>query len=200
MQQMQPALRAYLTKLRENAYVDIQPGFVDSGASPNETKPVFTAYAPPVVKKKKETEKARFERTSATGRYAAAKKTVVASPDTTGTRTITGPDAAPLIDPKTGLAVLPPDAKVASNGKKTRVKREKVRYGQAPRTALSGGTEEVCNGRCSGGCCGSSDCAGRAFGHCFGGRGCTGESGCESARPGGRAEGEDALCGSCGGA
>ncbi len=143
MQQMQPALRAYLTKLRENAYVDLQPGFQDSGASPNETKPVFTAYAPPVVKKKKESEKARFERTSATGRYATSKKAVVASPDTTGTRTITGPEAAPLIDPKTGLAVLPPDAKLASNGKKTKVRREKVRFGQAPRTALSGGTEEA---------------------------------------------------------
>ena len=146
MQEMQPALRAYLSKLRDQAYIDIQPGFVDSGASPNETKPVFTAYAPPVVKKKKEKEKARFERTSGTGRYAAAKKTVAASPDTTGTRTLTGAEAAPLIDPKTGLAVLPPDSKpvkVAANGKQKKVKKEKVRFGQAPRTALSEPTEEA---------------------------------------------------------
>ena len=39
-EQMQPALRAYLTKLREDAYIDIKPGFVDSGASPKQTKPV----------------------------------------------------------------------------------------------------------------------------------------------------------------
>lgn len=42
MQKLQPALRTYLTKLREDAYIDIAPGFVDSGASPNQTKPVET--------------------------------------------------------------------------------------------------------------------------------------------------------------
>ena len=31
---MQPALRTYLTDLREKAYIDIAPGFVDTGASP----------------------------------------------------------------------------------------------------------------------------------------------------------------------
>ncbi len=44
-QKLQPALRIYLTKLREDAYIDIQTGYVDSGASPNETKPVETATA-----------------------------------------------------------------------------------------------------------------------------------------------------------
>ena len=42
-QKLQPALRAYLTKLREDAFIDIRPGYVDSGASPNQTKPVETA-------------------------------------------------------------------------------------------------------------------------------------------------------------
>jgi peptidyl-prolyl cis-trans isomerase SurA len=40
---LQPALRAYLTKLREDAYIDIKPGFIDSGESPNETKPIETS-------------------------------------------------------------------------------------------------------------------------------------------------------------
>jgi len=44
-QELQPALRAYLTKLREDAYIDIKPGYVDAGASPNETKPVDVATA-----------------------------------------------------------------------------------------------------------------------------------------------------------
>ncbi len=44
-QKLQPALRAYLTKLREDAYIDIKPGYTDSGASPNQTKPVETATA-----------------------------------------------------------------------------------------------------------------------------------------------------------
>jgi peptidyl-prolyl cis-trans isomerase SurA len=42
MTKMQPALRDYLTKLREDAYIDIKTGYVDTGASPNETKPVYT--------------------------------------------------------------------------------------------------------------------------------------------------------------
>jgi peptidyl-prolyl cis-trans isomerase SurA len=44
-QKLQPALRAYLTKLREEAYIDYKPGYVDSGASPNQTKPVETTTA-----------------------------------------------------------------------------------------------------------------------------------------------------------
>jgi len=44
-QQLQPALRAYLTKLREEAFIDIKTGYIDSGASANETKPVEVATA-----------------------------------------------------------------------------------------------------------------------------------------------------------
>lgn len=44
-EKLQPALRAYLTKLREEAYIDIKEGYVDSGASPNQTKPIETAAA-----------------------------------------------------------------------------------------------------------------------------------------------------------
>jgi peptidyl-prolyl cis-trans isomerase SurA len=44
-QKLQPALRTYLTKLREEAYIDYKPGFVDSGASPNQTKPIETTTA-----------------------------------------------------------------------------------------------------------------------------------------------------------
>ena len=42
MTKLQPALRDYLTKLREEAYIDIKAGYIDTGASPNETKPVYT--------------------------------------------------------------------------------------------------------------------------------------------------------------
>ena len=44
-QKLQPSLRAYLTKLREEAFIDIKQGYVDTGASPNQTKPVITASA-----------------------------------------------------------------------------------------------------------------------------------------------------------
>ena len=58
MQKLQPALRAYLQRLREDAFIDIpKPGYVDTGASPNQTKPVETtakdAGAKELKKKKK---------------------------------------------------------------------------------------------------------------------------------------------------
>src|SRR6476469_622256 len=57
MQKLQPALRAYLQKLREEAFIDIKPGYVDTGASPNQTKPIETtakeAGAKDLKKKKK---------------------------------------------------------------------------------------------------------------------------------------------------
>ena len=50
LQKMQP-------KLREDSFIDIKPGFVDTGASPNQTKPVMTAANAPEqgkdLKKKK---------------------------------------------------------------------------------------------------------------------------------------------------
>ncbi|MGA3106259.1 MAG: peptidylprolyl isomerase [Terriglobales bacterium] len=42
MQKLQPALRGYLTTLREEAYIDYKPGYIDSGASAKQTKPVET--------------------------------------------------------------------------------------------------------------------------------------------------------------
>jgi peptidyl-prolyl cis-trans isomerase SurA len=44
-QKLQPALRAYLTKLREEAYIKIAQGYIDSGRSANQTEPVETATA-----------------------------------------------------------------------------------------------------------------------------------------------------------
>ncbi|HEU5336878.1 MAG TPA: peptidylprolyl isomerase [Terriglobales bacterium] len=58
LQKLQPALRAYLTKLREDAYIDIKPGFTDTGASPNETKPIYTTASAEHAKKHKK--KKRF--------------------------------------------------------------------------------------------------------------------------------------------
>ncbi len=44
-QKLQPALRAYLTKLREDAYIKVADGYVDTGHSANETQPVETNSA-----------------------------------------------------------------------------------------------------------------------------------------------------------
>jgi peptidyl-prolyl cis-trans isomerase SurA len=57
MKMLQPALRAYLTKLREDAYIHVYPGYVDSGASPNQTEPVETASKEPGAKELKKKKK-----------------------------------------------------------------------------------------------------------------------------------------------
>jgi peptidyl-prolyl cis-trans isomerase SurA len=57
-EKLQPALKQYVTKLREDAFIYIKPGYVDTGASPNESAPIFTTAsaekgAKPMKKKKK---------------------------------------------------------------------------------------------------------------------------------------------------
>jgi peptidyl-prolyl cis-trans isomerase SurA len=59
-QKLQPALRAYLKKLREEAYIDIRSGYVDSGASPNQTKPVETSGKEAAGKNLKSKKKKKF--------------------------------------------------------------------------------------------------------------------------------------------
>jgi peptidyl-prolyl cis-trans isomerase SurA len=44
-QKLQPALRTFLTKLREEAYIKISPGYTDTGRSANQTEPIETAAA-----------------------------------------------------------------------------------------------------------------------------------------------------------
>jgi peptidyl-prolyl cis-trans isomerase SurA len=165
-EQMNPALRAYLTKLREDAFIDIKPGYVDSGASSKETKPIFTAYTAPVVKKKKVVQKQRFDRGgrfstadkstfkagapaggTVAGGTAAAATTTAANNSTLGVApegvaattgaasTSTNPSLTPA-----QKASAPQLAKI-TKGKK--VKREKVRFGQAPRTSLPANTEQA---------------------------------------------------------
>lgn len=158
MQQLQPALRAYLTKLREEAYIDIKPGFVDAGASSKQTKPVFTAYTAPIVKKKKVHEKQRFDRG---GRFSPAKVGSAAQdtatapvyvPPLPSTTPVPALGAAPAADaaatapvaaaPAAETPTVPAAAAttkskpVKANGKRTKIKKEKVRFGQAPRNSL----------------------------------------------------------------
>jgi peptidyl-prolyl cis-trans isomerase SurA len=57
MQKLQPALRAFLTTLREEAYIDVKPGYLDSGASSKQTKPIETATNEDKAKKLKKNKK-----------------------------------------------------------------------------------------------------------------------------------------------
>lgn len=56
-QRLQPALRAFLTKMREEAYIDIKQGYVDTGASPNQTKPLIVSANEPKEEEKKRKKK-----------------------------------------------------------------------------------------------------------------------------------------------
>ncbi len=57
MQKLQPALRAYLTTLREEAFIDYKPGYIDTGASTKQTKPVETTEKESKEKKLKKKKK-----------------------------------------------------------------------------------------------------------------------------------------------
>jgi len=108
---MEPAMREYLTQMREEAYIDIKPGFADSGASPKETKPTYSAYTPPTTKKKKKVERTRFRETTQSFRQKSVEP-AVATENTKATK-------------------VNASATVEKPGKK-----EKIRYGQAPSKTL----------------------------------------------------------------
>jgi len=122
MSRMEPAIRAYLTRMREEAYIDIKPGYTDSGASPNETKPVFSAYVPPSPKKKPKVERTRFRESTHSFRQKTTEGNAPPAP--------AAPQApAPEKKGKKG-------GNAAQAGSERPGKREKIRYGQAPRETL----------------------------------------------------------------
>ncbi len=116
MSRMQPALRQFLTQLRQEAYIDYKPGYVDTAATPESIKPLYSAYTPPAPKKK-----ASFQRT----RYRAAAHTFRNKSGTSDTAAAgTGITSAPAMQVASKAGVEKPG------------KKEKIRFGQAPREAL----------------------------------------------------------------
>ncbi len=117
MTKMEPAMRDYLTKMREDAYINIKTGYDDTGATANKRiNPIaYSAYAPPAPKKKKKVERTRFRENS---HYRQKSPQVVEASATTAT-------AASAKDAK----------KVAQTAEKPG-KKEKIRYGKAPTKTL----------------------------------------------------------------
>ena len=134
---IQPALRTYLTGLREKAFIDIEPGFVDTGASPKQTKPVFAA-ATPLPTAKKAAKKARLDHAhAATTATTTAKTGATPAAGSKEVSSTVGTSAVDASTTKTG-------AKPAVAGKQhKKIHREKIRYGQAPRNALPASPEET---------------------------------------------------------
>jgi peptidyl-prolyl cis-trans isomerase SurA len=138
MERMQPSLRVYLTRLREEAFIDIKPGYLDTGASANQTKPIYSAYTPPAPKKKKKTSVTRYRQTShkpaaATGAAAAATGFAVESSPATDAASTTAPATKPGSTKKAA-----PTTATMKPGKK-----EKIRFGQAPRETLPASPTET---------------------------------------------------------
>jgi peptidyl-prolyl cis-trans isomerase SurA len=125
MGKMEPAIREYLTKMRDDAYLEIKPGYVDTGASPNKRVfPIaYSAYTPPTPKKKRKVERTRFRETT----HGFRQKTVPATLDTTPA----APAPAPTKPAKVSKADKKAEAAAMKPGKK-----EKIRFGKAPQETL----------------------------------------------------------------
>jgi peptidyl-prolyl cis-trans isomerase SurA len=126
MSRMEPALRVYLTTMREQAFIDIKPGYADTGASAKETKPIFSSYTPPAPKKKKKVERTRFRENAHSFRQKAPQVVSVSA-------TVSAP---------------PPAAKSSKKAKGEDIsmkpgKKEKIRYGQAPTQTLPGARHQT---------------------------------------------------------
>ena len=113
MAKMEPAMRDYLTKMREDASIDIKPGYADTGASTNKRVfPIsYSAYTPPAQKKKKKVERTRFRENA----HFRQKSPQVVDAAATTTKPTT--QAAQQATEKPG-------------------KKEKIRFGKAPTKTL----------------------------------------------------------------
>ena len=145
MQMMQPALRSYLTELRDEAYIETRPGYVDSAATKNEVHPIYSAYQPPHKKKKKKRTLVRYgEGSHYHGRtrtnFGMAHKDETAAPpaNVPSLAAVAQSDAQPAETDKEKTADRKQEARSMKPGK-----REKVRYGQAPRETLPPSSHDV---------------------------------------------------------
>ena len=135
MQQMQPALRAYLTKLREEAYIDIKPGFVDTGASAQGDEAGVYGVCAAASEEEDGEQKRRGARQCRRTLRRAQRRTAAAR----GARA-TAAAATQRRAAREGRRETAASAKtVRSRTKRKKIKREKIRYGQAPRNSLPAG-------------------------------------------------------------
>jgi peptidyl-prolyl cis-trans isomerase SurA len=163
MDRMQPKLREYLTQLREEAAIDIKPGMVDSGASGNEMHLTYSAYTPPAEKTKKKFARKRFRGKSKTAPVetagaAAAGTTGAATPAAgAGNGLANGAAGAGAVAAGTAPAGTAPAGTAATANKQQAAtqqasndqkvekpgKKEKIRFGQAPRESLPKAQNQV---------------------------------------------------------
>jgi len=124
MARMEPAIRDYLTKMREDAYIAIKEGYADTGASPNKrVLPIaYSAYTPPSPKKKRKVERTRFRETS----HGFRQKSTSA--------TLTAEKPAPAAETASTATAKKTSKKTEASMKPG--KKEKIRFGKAPQETL----------------------------------------------------------------
>jgi peptidyl-prolyl cis-trans isomerase SurA len=113
-QRMEPAMRQYLSQMREEAYIQVKTGFTDTGASAKQVVLTNSVYTPPTSKKKKKVERTRFRETARTFRQKGPQTAEAAPPDA----------PAPAAKKNVNVASEKPG------------KKEKIRFGQAPSKTL----------------------------------------------------------------
>jgi peptidyl-prolyl cis-trans isomerase SurA len=128
---MEPAMRGYLTTMRIQAYIEIKPGYTDSGASAKQTKPIYSAYVPPAPKKKKKVERTRFRESTRTFRQKTSQ--AAAAPEA----------AVPAATPAVAPAGKGKKNKSANMASMKPGKKEKIRYGKAPTKTLPSAPESA---------------------------------------------------------
>lgn len=129
MSRMEPAIREYLSKMRDEDFIWISPGYTDSGATYLELHPsiAFSAYTPPAPKKKAKVERTRYRESTHTFRQKSGAGATAPAADES---------AAPEPAPATTPAATPASTKKGKKGEEKPGKKEKIRYGMAPRETL----------------------------------------------------------------
>ncbi len=117
MSRMEPAIRAYLDKMRDEAFIYISPGYTDTGATEAELHPTiaFSAYVPPTPKKKHKVERTRFRETPRRVKQNNNPETASNKKETKKEQELEKREEAATEKPG---------------------KKEKIRYGQKPRETL----------------------------------------------------------------
>lgn len=134
MSRMEPAIRAYLNKMRDNASIFIAPGYTDTGATSSEISSniTFSTYTPPAPKKKAHVERTRFRETGRSVRNRAPEKE--AAQGTAAPQAASGKESKKKRNKKEEAAIEHPG------------KKEKIRFGQKPRETLPSAATDTSNG------------------------------------------------------
>ncbi len=134
MTKMEPAMRGYLSRLRDEAAIFVRPPYVDSGATAHEIQFTMGAYQPPQPKhkKKQNVQRARYRPRA----QRKEKQTASGSAPPAGVPTLD------QVNSQKGAPVQV--ASATAPGTEKPGKKEKIRFGQAPRETLpAGNTRQV---------------------------------------------------------